>query len=66
VITIQDDGIGFSLDVLERQHSLGFVGMRERAALIGATFMLESTVGNGTAVTIGVPRLGPVLRVATV
>lgn len=66
VITIQDDGVGFSLDVLERQHSLGFVGMRERAALIGATFMLESSIGNGTAVTIGIPRLVPVLRVATV
>jgi PAS domain S-box-containing protein len=65
-VTIQDDGIGFSLDVLEHQHSLGFVGMRERAALIGATFRLESSAGNGTTVTVGIPRLGPVLRVANV
>jgi signal transduction histidine kinase len=54
------------VDVLDREQSLGCVGMRERAALIGASFVLESAVGHGTTVTMRIPQANSVLRMAQV
>ena len=56
VLIIADDGKGFDPNVpREGRRSFGLVGMRERAALIGATFEIESTPGYGTTVFINVP-----------
>jgi signal transduction histidine kinase len=34
---------------------MGLIGMRERAALVGGTFAVESTPGNGSTVVVRIP-----------
>jgi PAS domain S-box-containing protein len=48
-LTIQDDGIGFSLS--EKPSGMGIGIMRYRARVIGATLTLQSDPGSGTGVT---------------
>ena len=45
-LMIGDDGVGFSVDQL--RNSLGLVGMRERAELVGGRLEIESAPGAGT------------------
>jgi signal transduction histidine kinase len=51
---IEDDGRGFALDEV-RTDALGIAGMRERAALVGGRFLVESTPGRGTTLAVEVP-----------
>jgi len=59
VVIVEDDGQGFDAErVLRsspREERLGLYGMRERAALVGGTFTIESTPGAGTTVFVEVP-----------
>lgn len=54
---IEDDGTGFD----ERRRSgavdkgLGLVGMRQRVALVGGTFAIESHSGSGSTVVVRIP-----------
>lgn len=50
-ITIRDDGDGFNVDTSPRGH-FGIIGMKERAADVGAVLDLASDPGVGTAVSI--------------
>jgi signal transduction histidine kinase len=61
MLIIEDDGVGFDQQELEKQSraSLGLLGMRERAALIGGTLEIESAPGSGTTIFVKVP-LSPV------
>ncbi len=57
VLIIEDNGIGFDADggsepPDDGSRSFGLLGMQERAALIGATLTIESTVGQGTTVLL--------------
>jgi signal transduction histidine kinase len=58
-LIIEDNGQGFDVDSLterdQRDRRLGLSGMRERAALIGATFEVESSPGRGTTIYSRVP-----------
>jgi signal transduction histidine kinase len=49
-LEIADDGIGFPVGKAGRLDSYGLLGMRERAASIGATLVLDSEPGRGTRV----------------
>jgi signal transduction histidine kinase len=58
-LEVRDDGVGFDVPVylgpyVERGH-LGLVGMRERAAEVGAQLHVESQPGQGTRVSLEVP-----------
>ena len=57
VVIIEDDGQGFEPDAPEPTdtHTLGLLGMRERAALCGGTIEFESAPGGGTTVFVRVP-----------
>jgi PAS domain S-box-containing protein len=48
LLTIQDNGQGFDLDITKR--GMGLSTMRERAELSGGSFDLESVVGKGTTI----------------
>jgi PAS domain S-box-containing protein len=52
-LTIADDGKGFDPAIPTR--SLGLLGMKERAYMIGGTIKIESEPGKGTTVLINVP-----------
>lgn len=56
-LLVKDDGAGFD-QVRDQEvggHSLGLPGMTERAHLIGATLVIHSQAGKGTAVDVRVP-----------
>jgi PAS domain S-box-containing protein len=64
LLVVEDDGIGFDAD-RGNDQGFGIAGMRERAALVGATLEIESAPGRGTTVLvrIDVPAgASPVLR----
>ena len=50
VLEIADDGVGFPVGKAGRLDSYGILGMRERAASIGATFLVDSQPGRGARV----------------
>ena len=58
-LAIEDEGRGFDRDKAYAQadetHSLGLTSMRERAALIGGTLVVESQEGVGTSIVVRVP-----------
>lgn len=59
IFLAEDDGIGFDTHIVGKdQRSLGLLGMRERASLLGGTFQIRSTPGEGTRVRIEVPLVG--------
>jgi two-component system, NarL family, sensor histidine kinase DevS len=54
VLTVHDDGKGFD-SRSPRDGGLGLVGMRERTALLGGRFTVESSEGAGTMLKAEVP-----------
>jgi signal transduction histidine kinase len=69
-LAITDDGIGFSwsqmTDKFLRGDAHGVEGMKERTALLGGTFRIDSEEGKGTTVRVDIPlpRDGPGSAVA--
>ena len=55
MLVIEDDGVGFSSDDVETAKGVGLGSMRERAALIGATLHVESTLDKGTSIFLRWP-----------
>jgi signal transduction histidine kinase len=56
-VVVEDDGIGFRPDGQESagRRGLGLVGIRERAAELGGTVLIESAPGRGTSVRVDLP-----------
>ena len=54
-LRIRDNGRGVSEAEASDPRAIGLLGMRERAALVGATFAIIGRRGKGTAVTVRVP-----------
>lgn len=54
-LQILDDGVGFDISQVRTEHTLGLVGMRERARLLGGNFHLEATPGEGTSIAVTLP-----------
>ena len=57
LLTVSDDGRGFSEDDASRSDAYGLVGMRERADAIGARLDVTSSSSGGTVVQcrVGAP-----------
>jgi len=53
-LSITDDGKGFDIHPGERK-TLGLLGMKERAAMIGEKLEITSEPGKGTTITILIP-----------
>jgi PAS domain S-box-containing protein len=58
VLTISDNGKGITEDDKSISQSLGLLGMRERAYLIGGKIDINGAEGKGTVVTVRVPMPG--------
>ncbi len=56
-LQIQDDGCGFDVETIARNDApnWGVMGMRERAALLGGGFDLQSRPGVGTHIEVNIP-----------
>jgi PAS domain S-box-containing protein len=55
MLSLRDDGRGATEDEIWGVRSLGFLGMRERAALLGGDVYIKGKRGEGTAVTVRIP-----------
>jgi len=55
LLEIRDDGRGVTPEEIGDPHSLGLIGIRERAALIGGTVQIEGVDGEGTTVLARIP-----------
>ena len=58
MITVTDNGKGFTVSELSESDCLGLAGMRERAALAGGSLEIESSPGKGTRVRCRLPFSG--------
>jgi PAS domain S-box-containing protein len=66
LLIVEDDGVGFEPAQRETAgQGFGLLGMRERAALVGATLEIESSAGNGTAVLVRMTANPPTSGVLT-
>ncbi len=56
---VEDDGKGFDLETVNNEGSvsqgLGLLGMRERVALVGGIFNIETEPGSGTTLVMRIP-----------
>lgn len=55
VLMIGDDGKGFDTAILRDKNTLGIMGMKERAIMMGGTYNIFSTPGKGTIIEVIVP-----------
>lgn len=62
-LSVTDNGKGFDVQDSGRKKSLGLLGMKERAAIIGGNLEIVSSPGNGTSVLIEIslPRSSDVI-----
>jgi signal transduction histidine kinase len=54
-LSVTDDGKGFDMDGSGKRKTLGLLGMKERAFMIGGKLEIISQPGRGTTVLINVP-----------
>jgi len=55
MLEVQDNGKGIGDAAMRGPKSLGLLGMRERAALLGGDFRITGAPGEGTKVTVSIP-----------
>ncbi len=57
-MSVRDDGRSFDAKQvwLRNGKRLGLLSMRERAAMLGGSFLIDSVSGRGTTITVQVPR----------
>jgi len=55
-ITIEDDGAGFDATGLGARGGLGLSGIAERARILGGRSTIRSSAGQGTTVSVNLPR----------
>jgi len=56
IFLAEDDGCGFDTGIIDKdKRSLGLLGMRERAHLLGGSFQLRSKPEEGTRIRIEIP-----------
>lgn len=55
-LTLKDNGVGCDYQsILLQSKGLGLSTMRERAELLGGSFLIQSTIGQGTTVVVEIP-----------
>jgi two-component system, NarL family, sensor histidine kinase UhpB len=56
ILEVTDDGRGITEEERTDRGSLGLLGMRERAAMLGGDVRFDGVAGRGTTVTVRIPR----------
>ena len=57
ILVVHDNGKGINKDELASANSLGILGMRERALLLGGTLTISGGPGQGTTVRLRIPEV---------
>lgn len=57
ILTVEDDGQGFDIDVRPQAGHLGLANLMDRAASLGGTVHVDSRAGAGTRIIASVPLL---------
>jgi len=55
VLKVKDNGVGFDAEEVKKKNTLGIMGMKERAAMLGGSLAVESEINNGTTIMLQVP-----------
>jgi signal transduction histidine kinase len=55
VMLIEDNGKGFKTETVDGRKTLGILGMKERAIVMGGTYNIHSQPGKGTIIEVIVP-----------
>ena len=55
VLDMKDNGVGISPDRVHSTATLGLLGMKERAEMLGGRFAIEGKAGEGTHATVALP-----------
>lgn len=55
ILSIKDNGKGITQNQVNNPRSLGILGMRERALILGGNLNIKSTMGSGTLVNLELP-----------
>jgi signal transduction histidine kinase len=58
VLEVRDNGRGIAEEQLSSSRSLGILGMRERALLLGGELTISGAAGKGTIVKVLIPEMG--------
>jgi PAS domain S-box-containing protein len=58
-LSVKDNGVGMRKAKPDDPPSLGLLGMRERASLLGGTIQFKGVRGKGTTVTLRLPMAAP-------
>jgi signal transduction histidine kinase len=56
VLQLKDNGVGIAEAEIHNTKSIGLLGMRERAGLLGGHVQWLGAPGKGTTVTVRIPR----------
>ncbi len=59
VVIVEDNGVGFDADVIQKSGHLGLLGMQERAQMILGNLQIESQPGQGTTIVVEIPYAYP-------
>lgn len=62
LLVVEDNGRGFAAEAHETGKTLGLMGMRERAALVGGELDITSEVGKGTTIRVRIPIISSTTR----
>jgi signal transduction histidine kinase len=54
-LKIKDDGVGFDHENISKKRTLGILGMKERAAMMGGKYEIYSEPGKGTTISVLIP-----------
>ena len=55
VLSVIDDGVGFTPYARKEVEGFGLIGIRERVAAVGGTLQIFSQPGHGTQITVEIP-----------
>jgi signal transduction histidine kinase len=58
LVEVRDDGRGITSQEVGSARSLGLIGIRERAEMVGGTARFEGIPGRGTIVSVSIPTAG--------
>lgn len=63
LITIKDDGVGYTSDKSNSVKKMGLLGMKESVTCIGGTFDIKGKTGKGTLISVRCPKISYVRKV---